>query len=204
LGAHCGRERRQGDQLPGEGPPAPALRRAEPVRRADGGRWARLLTEQRNPRSRDLDRLATARVVSLLLDEDRRGLVAAARERASRARGARLLAETLERGRDVVFTGAGTSGRLGVLEAAECPPTFGSDPRRIRAVMAGGRESVFRSREGAEDRLDHGRREGGRHRRGGPPAGGAPRAVPPLPPPRPPPPPPPRGPTLPPAPRPAR
>jgi N-acetylmuramic acid 6-phosphate etherase len=136
------------------------------VKRTAGGRWARLLTEQRNPRSRDLDRLPTARVVALLLDEDRRALVAAGRARAALSRGARLIAHSLEHGRDVVFLGAGTSGRLGVLEAAECPPTFGSDPRRIRAVMAGGKESVFRSREGAEDRDDHGRREGGRLRRG--------------------------------------
>ncbi len=132
----------------------------------DAGRWARLLTEQRNPRSRRLDRLPTARVVSLLLDEDRRALVAARRASAAIARGARLLADSLDAGGDVVFLGAGTSGRLGVLEAAECPPTFGSDPRRIRAVMAGGKESVFRSREGAEDRLDHGRHEGGRLRKG--------------------------------------
>jgi N-acetylmuramic acid 6-phosphate etherase len=136
------------------------------VTRGASGRWARLLTEQRNPRSRNLDRLPTAHIVALLLDEDRRALAATARQRAALARGAGLLADTLESGGDVVFLGAGTSGRLGVLEAAECPPTFGSDPRRIRAVMAGGRESVFRSREGAEDRLDHGRREGRRLRRG--------------------------------------
>jgi N-acetylmuramic acid 6-phosphate etherase len=136
------------------------------VTRADSGRWARLLTEQRNPRSRGLDRLPTERVVALLLDEDRRALVAAGRARDALARGARLVGDTLESGGSVVFLGAGTSGRLGVLEAAECPPTFGSDPRRIRAVMAGGKQSVFRSREGAEDRLDHGRREGRRLRRG--------------------------------------
>jgi N-acetylmuramic acid 6-phosphate etherase len=105
-------------------------------------------------------------VVGLVLDEDRRAITAVTRQRAALARAARHLARTLEAGRDVVFLGAGTSGRLGVLEAAECPPTFGSDPRRIRAVMAGGRASVFRSREGAEDRLDHGRREGARLRRG--------------------------------------
>ena len=127
-------------------------------------RWARLLTEGRNPRSLGLDAMATARVVALLLDEDRRALVAAARERAAIARAARLAARVLAGGGDVVFAGAGTSGRLGVLEAAECPPTFGIDPRRVRAVMAGGRASVFGSREGAEDREDRGRREGARLR----------------------------------------
>jgi N-acetylmuramic acid 6-phosphate etherase len=104
--------------------------------------------------------MPTEGVVALLLDEDRRAIVAAARERAAIARAARLAAVALEDGGDVVFAGAGTSGRLGVLEAAECPPTFGTRPRRIRAVMAGGRKAVFGSREGAEDREDHGRRAG--------------------------------------------
>jgi N-acetylmuramic acid 6-phosphate etherase len=90
-------------------------------------------------------------VVRLLLDEDRRAVAATLREAKSVARAARLVADAIGRGRDVVFAGAGTSGRMGVLEAAECPPTFGIGPRRTRAVMAGGRGSVFRSREGAED-----------------------------------------------------
>jgi len=135
------------------------------VRPRPSNRWARLLTEQRNPRSRHLDTLSTRRVVALLLEEDERAIRAAARQGAAIARAAGLLARVLEAGGNVLFLGAGTSGRLGVLEAAECPPTFGTDPRRLRAVMAGGRLSVFRSREGAEDRADHGRREGRRLRR---------------------------------------
>jgi N-acetylmuramic acid 6-phosphate etherase len=127
-------------------------------------RFDLLLTEGRNPRSRGLDIWPTERVVGLLLDEDRRALVAAARQRQTIARGADLVARTLAAGGDVVFLGAGTSGRLGVIEAAECPPTFGTDPRRIRAIVAGGPDAVFRSREGAEDREDDGRREGQRLR----------------------------------------
>jgi len=127
-------------------------------------RWARLLTESRNPRSRRLDTLPTEKVVALLLDEDRRAVAAAARERGAIARAARLTADALGRGGNVVLVGAGTSGRLGVLEAAECPPTFGLDSRRIRAVMAGGRDAVFLSQEGAEDRADRGRAEGRRVR----------------------------------------
>jgi N-acetylmuramic acid 6-phosphate etherase len=130
------------------------------VTRPAASRWARLLTESRNPRSRRLDALATGRVVALLLDEDRRALVAARRETPAIARAARLAAGVLDGGGDVVLVGAGTSGRLGVLEAAECPPTFGTDPRRIRALMAGGEASVFRSREGAEDEEDVGRAAG--------------------------------------------
>jgi N-acetylmuramic acid 6-phosphate etherase len=132
------------------------------VSAAAAGRWAKLLTESRNPRSRRLDALPTERVVALLLDEDRRAIAAALRARASVARAARLAADTLEAGGDVVLLGAGTSGRLAVVEAAECPPTFGTDPRRIRAVMAGGQESVFLAREGSEDREDEGRDEGAR------------------------------------------
>jgi N-acetylmuramic acid 6-phosphate etherase len=127
-------------------------------------RWDHLLTEGRNPRSRRLDTWSTDRVVGLLLDEDRRALAAAGRERGVIARAADLLADTLAEGGDAVFLGAGTSGRLGVIEAAECPPTFGTDPRRIRAIVAGGPDAVFRSREGAEDREDDGRREGRRLR----------------------------------------
>jgi N-acetylmuramic acid 6-phosphate etherase len=121
-------------------------------------RWARLATEGRNPRSRRLDELPASRVVALLLDEDRRALDAARDARAAVTRAALEAAQALAGGGRVLFVGAGTSGRLGVLEAAECPPTFGTRPDRIVAVMAGGQRSVFRSREGAEDRAGDGRR----------------------------------------------
>jgi N-acetylmuramic acid 6-phosphate etherase len=124
----------------------------------DAGRWRHLLTESRNPRSRGLDAMPVEKIVQLLVDEDRRALAAAARETRAIAKAARAAARTLERGGRLVFAGAGTSGRLGVLEAAECPPTFGTDPDRIHAIMAGGEEAVFRAVEGAEDRGDVGRR----------------------------------------------
>ena len=123
---------------------------------------AALPTESRNPRSRRLDEMPTARVVALLLDEDRRAVAAAARQVPAITRAAILAARALEAGARIHFIGAGTSGRLGFLEAAECPPTFGSDPDRIRGVMAGGEGAVFRAVEGAEDREDDGRREGSR------------------------------------------
>lgn len=114
-------------------------------------RWQDLPTEARHPESHDLDRRSTEEVVALLLDEDRRALEATRGQAAEIARGAEWLAETLLAGGDVVFVGAGTSGRLGALEAAELPPTFGTDPERVRAVLAGGPEAIFRAREGAED-----------------------------------------------------
>jgi N-acetylmuramic acid 6-phosphate etherase len=138
------------------------VKRARPRRSA--GRWAGLLTESRNPRSRALDTLRTPQVVALLLDEDRRAIGAAARERAPIARAAVEAARAIASGGRIVFLGAGTSGRLGVLEAAECPPTFGTDPDRIRAVMAGGKRAVFQAVEGAEDRAQDGAREGRRLR----------------------------------------
>ena len=122
-------------------------------------RWSSLLTEFRNPRSRGLDTMSTARVVSLLLEEDRRAIGAAVRQGRAISRAAERAARALEAGGSVVFLGAGTSGRMGVLEAAECPPTFGLDPNRVRAVMAGGEGAVFRAAEGAEDNEANGRRE---------------------------------------------
>jgi N-acetylmuramic acid 6-phosphate etherase len=124
--------------------------------------WAGLPTESRNPRSRRLDEMPAARVVALLIEEDGRAVAAAARQAPAITRAAILAAKALEAGRRIHFIGAGTSGRLGILEAAECPPTFGSDPDRIRAVMAGGEGAVYRAVEGAEDREDDGRREGAR------------------------------------------
>jgi len=103
--------------------------------------------------------MSTARVVALLIDEDRRAVAAAARQRAAISRAAVRAARALEAGGSVVFLGAGTSGRMGVLEAAECPPTFGLDPSRVRAVMAGGEGAVFRAVEGAEDDQENGRRQ---------------------------------------------
>lgn len=92
------------------------------------------------------------RLVDLMVRENARAVAAVAREKKSLVRAARLLSLALARGGRIYFVGAGTSGRLGVLEAAECPPTFNTPPGTVRAVMAGGRPAVFRSQEGAEDR----------------------------------------------------
>ena len=119
-------------------------------------KWSKLLTESRNPRSLQLDSMSTERVVALLIDEDRLALLAAARKARLIAAAARLVAEAFTAGGRTLFVGAGTSGRLGVLEAAECPPTFGTAPDRILGLMAGGEEAVFRAKEGSEDRGDDG------------------------------------------------
>lgn len=120
--------------------------------------YDRLPTEQANPRSRNLDQLSPLAIVSLMNREDRWILAAVGRVRRQIARAVELIVTSLERGGRLFFVGAGTSGRLGVMEAAECPPTFGTPPSMVQAVIAGGRTSVFRSREGAEDRTGEARR----------------------------------------------
>lgn len=92
-----------------------------------------------------------AEILELMNRQDRRVVAAVASEGPRIVRAASWMAAALARSGRAVFVGAGTSGRLGVLEAAECPPTFGTDPGQIVALMAGGNDSVFRSREGAED-----------------------------------------------------
>jgi N-acetylmuramic acid 6-phosphate etherase len=113
--------------------------------------FAGLPTEHVNRASGDLDRLSPLRVARLMNREDRRAVAAVGRVAPEIAAAVALITRALERGGRLFFVGAGTSGRLGVLEAAECPPTFGTPPRLVQAIMAGGRASVFRSREGAED-----------------------------------------------------
>lgn len=113
--------------------------------------YARLPTEQANPRTRNIDAKSSARIVRLIVAEDRLVPAAVARVERELALGVDALARTLASGGSVLLLGAGTSGRLAVLEAAECPPTFNTSPRQIRAVIAGGKPSVFRAKEGAED-----------------------------------------------------
>ena len=129
--------------------------------------YSELPTEQNNPRTRDLDRVPLRKVLGKLNYED--SLVPAAVKAAIPAieRAARAVSRSYLSGRKIYFIGAGTSGRLGVLEAAEIPPTYGVAPGTFTALMAGGSDAVFLSREGAEDVLEDGRREiAGRVRRG--------------------------------------
>jgi len=121
-------------------------------------RYEALPTERPNPRSRSLDSLSPIEIVTLMNQEDRRVAVAVGRVGREIARAVNLVAGALQSGGRLFFVGAGTSGRLGVLEAAECPPTFSTPPSLVQAIMAGGRASVFRSREGAEDRAGEARR----------------------------------------------
>jgi N-acetylmuramic acid 6-phosphate etherase len=93
-----------------------------------------------------------------MINEDRKMLAAVQREKARIAMGADLLAAALRKGGRIIFVGAGTSGRLGVLESAEMPPTFSTDPLLVQAIMAGGRNAILRAKEGVEDNYEEGAR----------------------------------------------
>jgi len=118
---------------------------------ARGLRYERLVTERANRASAHLDRLDARGIAALMNREDARVVRAVARVARDIAGAVNLIVAALRSGGRLIFVGAGTSGRLGVLEAAECPPTFGTPPSLVQGIMAGGRAAVFRSREGAED-----------------------------------------------------
>jgi N-acetylmuramic acid 6-phosphate etherase len=121
-------------------------------------RFDRLPTERPNLRSRALDRLAPAAITRLMNRADQDALRAVGRAAPSIGRAVTAIVERLAGGGRLIFVGAGTSGRLGVIEAAECPPTFNTSPRQVQAIMAGGRRAVFRSVEGSEDDAQAGAR----------------------------------------------
>lgn len=115
-----------------------------------------LLTEQANPHSQTLDQLTPLELVDLFNQEDARTIAAIAQARQPLARAIDLTATALRQGGRLFYIGAGTSGRLGVLDAAECPPTFCSDPEQVQGILAGGAAALVRSSEGLEDRADDG------------------------------------------------
>jgi len=114
-------------------------------------RYDRLPTERVNPESGKLDRLSATQIARLMNRADRRAVRAVGRAAPAIGRAADLIVRALSRRGRLIFVGAGTSGRLGVIEAAECPPTFDTPPSLVQAMIAGGRRTVFRSAEGAED-----------------------------------------------------
>ena len=120
---------------------------------ANGARpdYQKLNTEARNPRTVGIDTLPTLDMVRLMAEENRVVEDAVAAEAAHIAEAIDLIAASLESGGSLIYVGAGTSGRLGVLDASECPPTFGVDGRLVRGIMAGGEDAMFRASEGAED-----------------------------------------------------
>jgi len=114
------------------------------------------LTEQRNPKSTKIDKLDVLGIVDLINNEDQSAVAAVSDEREAIARAIELVVKAFRAGGRLVYVGAGTSGRLGVLDAAEMPPTFGVDPEMVHGVIAGGYQALVRSQEGAEDHPEDG------------------------------------------------
>lgn len=119
---------------------------------------AHLLTEQRLTESCELDRLSIAEAVAVMNAQDRLALEAVESQRPQVAQAVEMVSAALGAGGRLLYVGAGTSGRLGVLDASECPPTFRSDPSQVVGIIAGGDVAMFRAQEGAEDRGEDGAR----------------------------------------------
>ena len=115
-----------------------------------------LLTEQRLAESMNLDAMSIEDAVALMNQQDARAIAAVAEQRTNIAAAIRLIVPALKSGGRLFYVGAGTSGRLGVLDAAECPPTFRTGPEMVQGIMAGGEDAMFRAREGAEDSAEEG------------------------------------------------
>ena len=122
-------------------------------------KWEVLPTEAINPNSLALDKAPIGEIIDLMIAEDRKVITAVQRERDRITHGSEMLIEALRRGGRIIFVGAGTSGRLGVVEAAEMPPTFGTSPATVLAIMAGGKDAVFKAKEGVEDDYEEGARQ---------------------------------------------
>ena len=114
------------------------------------------LTEQRNPRSMRIDELEPLEIVDLINAEDRMVAEAVGEEREAIAQALDLVEASFRAGGRLIYVGAGTSGRLGVLDAAEMPPTYGTDPSLVQGIIAGGYAALVRAQEGAEDCPENG------------------------------------------------
>ena len=114
------------------------------------------LTERRNPRTTGIDRASPLEIVDLIAAEDATVAAAVARARDELAASIEIVEAAFRKSGRLLYVGAGTSGRLGVLDAAECPPTFGTDPEMVVGIIAGGYRALVRSVEGAEDDVNAG------------------------------------------------
>jgi N-acetylmuramic acid 6-phosphate etherase len=116
-------------------------------------------SEQRNARSKNLDRMSAIQIVRLMNREDRKVAAAVGRALPAIARAVDAIVKCLRKGGRLIYVGAGSSGRMAVLDAAECPPTFGTSPKLVQALIAGGRAAVTGAVEGAEDSVANARRD---------------------------------------------
>ncbi|MEM3956713.1 MAG: N-acetylmuramic acid 6-phosphate etherase [Thermoproteota archaeon] len=115
--------------------------------------FEKLLTEHRNPRTIRIDRVSVAEALKMINREDKKVAKAVELEIPKIAKAVETVVKAFRKGGRLIYVGAGTSGRIGVIDAAECPPTFGTSPRMVQALIAGGRRAMFRAVEGAEDNM---------------------------------------------------
>ena len=130
-----------------------------PTHSKEGRHTDRRLTEQRNAASKNLDRMTALEIVRLMNREDRKVAVAVGREIRAIARAVDAIVRGMQNGGRLIYVGAGSSGRMAVLDAAECPPTFGISPKVMQALIAGGRRAVTGAVEGAEDSVRNAERD---------------------------------------------
>ncbi len=114
-----------------------------------------LQTEKRNPLSEQIDISSTTEILKIINNEDRLVPEAVSKVIPEIAEAVNVIVEAIKKGGRLFYFGAGTSGRLGILDAAECPPTFGTDPNLVQGLIAGGKEAVFIAQEGAEDKAEY-------------------------------------------------
>ena len=129
-------------------------------------KWQSLPTEAINPISLAVDKAPVPEIIDMIVSEDRKVIAAVHKERERIAHGVEIITQSLKKGGRTIFIGAGTSGRLGVVEASEMPPTFGTAPTLVQAIMAGGQDAVFKAKEGVEDNYEEGARSISRLRLG--------------------------------------
>ncbi|MCI0706387.1 MAG: N-acetylmuramic acid 6-phosphate etherase [Ignavibacteriae bacterium] len=118
-----------------------------------------LATEQRNPASMDIDARSTEEILALINAEDKKVATAVEKELPHIAKAVELVVQAFTSVGRLLYVGAGSSGRLGVLDAAECPPTYGTSPEMVQGLIAGGERAVFKAQEGAEDKEENGAKD---------------------------------------------
>jgi N-acetylmuramic acid 6-phosphate etherase len=118
-----------------------------------------IATEQRNPASMDIDAMSISEIIKIINDEDKKVALAVETQHAYIAKAVEIIVRSFKEGGRLLYVGAGTSGRLGVLDAVECPPTYGTDPELIQGRIAGGEKAMFKAQEGAEDREENGAKD---------------------------------------------
>ena len=119
----------------------------------------KLTTEQRNPASMDIDARSIAEALRIINDEDKKVALAVEREIPYIVQATELVVRAFKNGGRLLYVGAGTSGRLGVLDAVECPPTYGVNPEMVQGLIAGGDKAMFKAQEGAEDKEENGAKD---------------------------------------------